>query len=105
MAISGAVSCLRCLDIRTAVAREDAGGTPYRLIDPITRGGGGDSLSSDSERARAMRAALSSDVALLADANCRYSVDDVRTMLPVLADGRLFLRDQKEVVCLAVRKR
>ncbi len=45
----------------------------------------GDSLSSDSERARAMRAALPSDVALLADANCRYSVDDVRAMLPVLA--------------------
>jgi len=46
----------------------------------------GDSLSNDSERARAMRAALPSDVALLADANCRYSVDDVRAMLPVLAD-------------------
>jgi len=45
----------------------------------------GDSLSNDSERARAMRAALPSDVALLADANCRYSVDDVRAMLPVLA--------------------
>jgi hypothetical protein len=25
--------------------------------------------------------------------------------LPVLADGRLFLRDQKEVLCLDVRKR
>jgi len=47
----------------------------------------GDSLSNDSERARAMRAALPSDVALLADANCRYSVDDVRLMLPVLADA------------------
>ena len=47
----------------------------------------GDSLSSDSERARAMRAALPADVALLADANCRYSVDDVRAMLPVLADA------------------
>lgn len=47
----------------------------------------GDSLSSDSERARAMRAALPSDVAMLADANCRYSVDDVRAMLPVLADA------------------
>lgn len=46
----------------------------------------GDSLSSDSERARAMRAALGSDVAMLADANCRYSVDDVRLMLPVLAE-------------------
>jgi L-alanine-DL-glutamate epimerase-like enolase superfamily enzyme len=45
----------------------------------------GDSLSNDSERARAMRAALGSDVALLADANCRYSVDDTRFMLPVLA--------------------
>jgi D-galactarolactone cycloisomerase len=47
----------------------------------------GDSLSNDSERARAMRAALPSDVALLADANSRYSVDDVRAMLPVLADA------------------
>ena len=46
----------------------------------------GDSLSNDSERARAMRAALPSDVAMLADANCRYSVDDVRAMLPVLGD-------------------
>jgi D-galactarolactone cycloisomerase len=47
----------------------------------------GDSLSSDSERARAMRTALGSDVALLADANCRYSVSDVRSMLPVLAEA------------------
>lgn len=47
----------------------------------------GDSLPHDSERTRAMRAALGSDVALLADANCRYSVDDVRAMAPVLADA------------------
>src|SRR5215469_11991022 len=47
----------------------------------------GDSLSNDSERARAMHAALPSDVAMLADANCRYSVDDVRLMLPVLAEA------------------
>jgi D-galactarolactone cycloisomerase len=47
----------------------------------------GDSLSRDAERARAMRAALPADVALLADANCRYSLDDVRSMLPVLASA------------------
>ena len=46
----------------------------------------GDTLESDTERARALRAALGSDVALLADANCRYSVSDVRAMLPVLAE-------------------
>jgi len=45
----------------------------------------GDSLSNDSERTVAMSAALPPDVALLADANCRYSVDDVRAMAPVLA--------------------
>ena len=45
----------------------------------------GDSLFNDSERTVAMRAALPPDVALLADANCRYSVDDVRAMAPVLA--------------------
>jgi len=46
----------------------------------------GDAVDRDIERARALRAALGSDVALLADANCRYSVSDVRTMLPVLAE-------------------
>ena len=46
----------------------------------------GDSLTNDSERARAMRAALPLDVAMLADANCRYSVEDVRAMLPVLSE-------------------
>ncbi|TVZ04708.1 mandelate racemase/muconate lactonizing enzyme family protein [Trebonia kvetii] len=46
----------------------------------------GDTLESDAERARALRAALGSDVGLLADANCRYSVSDVRAMLPVLAE-------------------
>jgi hypothetical protein len=35
-----------------------------------------------------LRSALGPDVALLADANCRYSVDDVRAMLPVLAEAR-----------------
>jgi L-alanine-DL-glutamate epimerase-like enolase superfamily enzyme len=45
----------------------------------------GDSVDRDMERARALRSALGPDVALLADANCRYSVADVRTMVPVLA--------------------
>ena len=48
----------------------------------------GDTLHRDSERTRVLRAAVGSDVALLADANCRYSVDDVRAMLPVLTDAR-----------------
>jgi D-galactarolactone cycloisomerase len=47
----------------------------------------GDTLNHDMERAVAMRSALPADVALLADANCRYSVDDVRAMLPVLAEA------------------
>lgn len=47
----------------------------------------GDNQVNDSERTRAMRAAVGSDVALLADANCRYSVDDVRAMAPVLAEA------------------
>src|ERR1700761_200271 len=46
----------------------------------------GDAINRDTERARALRAALGSDVRLLPDANCRYSVSDVRTMLPVLAE-------------------
>src|SRR6201996_3334739 len=46
----------------------------------------GDSLARDTERAYALRSALGPDVRLLADANCRYSVSDVRTMLPVLAE-------------------
>src|SRR5512146_174917 len=46
----------------------------------------GDTLHSDTERAHALRTALGSDVALLADANCRYAVSDVRAMLPVLAE-------------------
>jgi D-galactarolactone cycloisomerase len=47
----------------------------------------GDTLNRDRERTVAMRSALPSDVALLADANCRYSVHDVRLMLPVLAEA------------------
>jgi L-alanine-DL-glutamate epimerase-like enolase superfamily enzyme len=45
----------------------------------------GDAPNRDEERAHALRAAVGPDVALLADANCRYSVSDVRAMLPVLA--------------------
>jgi L-alanine-DL-glutamate epimerase-like enolase superfamily enzyme len=46
----------------------------------------GDTLESDTERARALRSALGSDVVLLADANCRYALSDVRAMLPRLAE-------------------
>lgn len=49
----------------------------------------GDTLASDKERAVTMRAAVGEDVALLADANCRYSVDDVRDCMPVLAAARV----------------
>ncbi len=45
----------------------------------------GDNQVNDSERTRAMRAAVGPGVALLADANCRYSVADVRAIAPVLA--------------------
>ena len=49
----------------------------------------GDTQVNDAERTVAMRVAVGPDVALLADANCRYSVDDVRAMVPVLADARV----------------
>jgi L-alanine-DL-glutamate epimerase-like enolase superfamily enzyme len=49
----------------------------------------GDTLRTDIERTGAMRAAVGDGVALLADANCRYSADDVRTMLPVLTQAKV----------------
>ena len=49
----------------------------------------GDTVTNDAERAHAMRAAVGSDIVLLADANCRYLVDDVRAMVRVLADARV----------------
>jgi L-alanine-DL-glutamate epimerase-like enolase superfamily enzyme len=48
----------------------------YRAVKPRL----GDTLNPDMERAGALRSALGPDVALLADANCQYSVDDVRAM-------------------------
>ena len=48
----------------------------------------GDTVPRDIERTTAMRAAVGEDVALLADANCRYTVDDVRAVLPVLTQAR-----------------
>jgi D-galactarolactone cycloisomerase len=45
----------------------------------------GDTLRRDMERAIAMREAVGDDIAILADANCRYSLDDVRASMPVLA--------------------
>ena len=47
----------------------------------------GDTRKHDVERALALRSELGPDVVLLADANCRYSVDDVRAMVPVLAEA------------------
>ncbi len=49
----------------------------------------GDTLRNDADRTIAMRAAVGDDVALLADANCRYSVQDVRGVLPVLTEARV----------------
>lgn len=49
----------------------------------------GDTLTMDRERTVAVRAAVGGDVALLADANCRYSVDDVRAAMPVLSEARI----------------
>jgi L-alanine-DL-glutamate epimerase-like enolase superfamily enzyme len=47
----------------------------------------GDSREADAERARALRESLGPSVAILADANCRYRVDDVRAVLPALAEA------------------
>ena len=47
----------------------------------------GDSREADAERTRALRSSLGSAVAILADANCRYRVDDVRAILPLLAEA------------------
>jgi L-alanine-DL-glutamate epimerase-like enolase superfamily enzyme len=48
----------------------------------------GDTVPRDIERTTAMRAAVGDDIALLADANCRYTVDDVRAVLPALTQAR-----------------
>jgi L-alanine-DL-glutamate epimerase-like enolase superfamily enzyme len=45
----------------------------------------GDTLRRDLDRTTAMREAVGDGIALLADANCRYSVQDVRSSMPVLA--------------------
>jgi L-alanine-DL-glutamate epimerase-like enolase superfamily enzyme len=49
----------------------------------------GDTVRADIERTVAMRATVGDDIALLADANCRYSVEDVRAVLPVLTQARV----------------
>ena len=49
----------------------------------------GDTVRTDIERTVAMRAAVGDDIALLADANCRYSVEDVRAVLPALTQARV----------------
>jgi D-galactarolactone cycloisomerase len=49
----------------------------------------GDTVTRDCERTVTVREAVGDDVALLADANCRYSVDDVRAAMPVLAQARV----------------
>jgi len=48
----------------------------------------GDTVPRDIERTTAIRAAVGDDIALLADANCRYTVDDVRAVLPALTQAR-----------------
>jgi D-galactarolactone cycloisomerase len=47
----------------------------------------GDTVARDLKRAAAMRAAVGDGIALLADANCRYSVADVRAVEPALAQA------------------
>lgn len=47
----------------------------------------GDSPAHDTDRTLALRRSLPSDVRLMADANCRYSVEDVRFMTPILAEA------------------
>jgi D-galactarolactone cycloisomerase len=47
----------------------------------------GDTREADAQRARALRSSLGPSVAILADANCRYRVDDVRASLPLLAEA------------------
>jgi D-galactarolactone cycloisomerase len=49
----------------------------------------GDTLPRDLERTIAMRRAVGDGIAILADANCRYSLDDVRAAMPVLADAQV----------------
>jgi D-galactarolactone cycloisomerase len=49
----------------------------------------GDTLPRDMERTVAMRSAVGDEIAILADANCRYSLDDVRVSMPVLAEARV----------------
>jgi D-galactarolactone cycloisomerase len=49
----------------------------------------GDTLRRDLERTVAMRSAVGDGIAVLADANCRYSLDDVRASMPVLAEARV----------------
>jgi L-alanine-DL-glutamate epimerase-like enolase superfamily enzyme len=48
----------------------------------------GDTVPRDIERTTAIRAAVGDGIALLADANCRYTVDDVRAVLPALTQAR-----------------
>ena len=49
----------------------------------------GDTVRTDIERTVAMRVAVGDDIALLADANCRYAVEDVRAVLPALTQARV----------------
>ncbi len=49
----------------------------------------GDTLQRDLERTVAMRSAVGDGIAILADANCRYSLDDVRASAPVLAEAQV----------------
>jgi len=49
----------------------------------------GDTLRRDAERTIAMRSAVGDGIAILADANCRYSLDDVRASMPVLVQAQV----------------
>jgi len=49
----------------------------------------GDTLQRDMERTVAMRGAVGDGIAILADANCRYSLDDVRAAMAVLTEAQV----------------
>ena len=49
----------------------------------------GASVDEDALRVREVRAALGSDIDLLVDANCAYTIDDVRALMPVLDAARV----------------
>lgn len=90
--LGGSARALRAYAGGFALGYADPGAVVHEAMSQVAAGYRavklrlGDALDRDMERARVLRSALGPDVAMLADANCRYSVSDVRAMLPVLAE-------------------